>query len=542
MYAGTPTHPVTQALQPHLARFNLRRASTCWRSSTAWRWTWTRPATSISRPAALLLPRGRRGRPAGGQHLRRDATAQTLKYADKLGLAFQLTNIIRDVGEDARKGRIYLPIDELQQFDVTAADILNARHSDNFDAADGIPGRARRSRSTTRRSPSCRRSTARAQRPGLIMAAIYRTLLDEIERDGFQVLNQRTSLTPMRKLWLAWKTWVAAEAGVNARRRHRRRLGRPAPPRSNWPRAGRRRHRVRSRRAARRARARGRHATACRSTTASTSCSAPTRETLRLMRQVGVDPDAAAAAPAAADRYPAAQRHGFRAPRLPAPLHLAVAPAARARAWRARQAGAARFMHGIARWMGWRLDDDCTVAELLDALDQTERLRRAAVGAAVHRRAQHAARARPRRRCSCNVLRDSLGAPRARRPTCCCRASTSARCSPSRRRIRARQRRHGAAGHAGATRSRARACAGAWTTRPVARRASCSPCRRTRSARLLAPHCATRRAAAPRSTTSRSPPVYLQYRASDAAARAVYALADRPTAGTGASGCSTAAG
>jgi len=50
----------------------------------------------------------------------------------------------------------------------------------------------------------------RAQRPGLIMAAIYSALLAEIERDGFQVLTQRTSLTPLRKFWIAWKTWVTA--------------------------------------------------------------------------------------------------------------------------------------------------------------------------------------------------------------------------------------------------------------------------------------------------------------------------------------------
>ncbi|MFX7747823.1 squalene/phytoene synthase family protein, partial [Acinetobacter baumannii] len=55
-------------------------------------------------------------------------------FAEKLGLAFQLTNIIRDVGEDGRKGRIYLPVNELQQFNVTAADILNARHSERFEA------------------------------------------------------------------------------------------------------------------------------------------------------------------------------------------------------------------------------------------------------------------------------------------------------------------------------------------------------------------------------------------------------------------------
>ncbi|EXI89021.1 MAG: Dehydrosqualene synthase [Candidatus Accumulibacter sp. BA-94] len=132
---------------------------------------------------------------------------RTRKYAHDLGLAFQLTNIIRDVGEDARRGRIYLPIDELQRFEVTAADILNARHSENFrrlmdfqiERAEGYYAQA------IAQLPAVDR---RQQRPGLAMAAIYRTLLDEIRRDGCQVLRQRTSLTPLRKLWIAWRTWV----------------------------------------------------------------------------------------------------------------------------------------------------------------------------------------------------------------------------------------------------------------------------------------------------------------------------------------------
>ncbi len=132
---------------------------------------------------------------------------QTLKYAHDLGLAFQLTNIIRDVGEDARRGRIYLPVDELQQFKVPASDILGAKHSDNFRAlmqfqaerAIGFYDQA------MAQLPAVDR---KAQRPGLIMAAIYRTLLDEIARDGFLVLDRRTSLTPVRKLWIATRTWV----------------------------------------------------------------------------------------------------------------------------------------------------------------------------------------------------------------------------------------------------------------------------------------------------------------------------------------------
>lgn len=133
---------------------------------------------------------------------------QTLKYAHDLGMAFQLTNIIRDVGEDARRGRIYIPIDELQRFNVPAADLLNARYSDNFVAL--MRFQAERAEQYYAQAfaqlPAVDR---KSQRPGLIMAAIYRTLLDEIRAENFQVLHQRIALTPVRKLWLAAKTWIA---------------------------------------------------------------------------------------------------------------------------------------------------------------------------------------------------------------------------------------------------------------------------------------------------------------------------------------------
>ena len=133
--------------------------------------------------------------------------AQTEKYAHDLGMAFQLTNIIRDVGEDARRGRIYLPINELKQFNVPAADILNARYSDNFTALMQFQyQRAERYyQDALAHLPACDR---KSQRPGLIMAAIYRTLLEEIRAENFQVLHQRISLPPTRKLWLAAKTWI----------------------------------------------------------------------------------------------------------------------------------------------------------------------------------------------------------------------------------------------------------------------------------------------------------------------------------------------
>jgi phytoene synthase len=113
------------------------------------------------------------------------------------------------VGEDARKGRIYLPLEDLRRFGVTASDILQARASDAFRALMAF--QAQRARSFYEQAyallPAADR---RAQRPGLIMAAIYRALLAEIERDGYRMLTHRTSLTPLRKFWIAWKTWMTA--------------------------------------------------------------------------------------------------------------------------------------------------------------------------------------------------------------------------------------------------------------------------------------------------------------------------------------------
>lgn len=132
---------------------------------------------------------------------------QTQKYAHDLGMAFQLTNIIRDIGEDARRGRIYIPMDELKQFNVPAADILNGKYSDNFTALMQFQyERAERYyEQALAQLPAVDR---KSQRPGLIMAAIYRTLLAEIKDENFRVLHQRISLPPGRKLWLAAKTWI----------------------------------------------------------------------------------------------------------------------------------------------------------------------------------------------------------------------------------------------------------------------------------------------------------------------------------------------
>jgi 15-cis-phytoene synthase len=132
---------------------------------------------------------------------------RTLDYAEDLGLAFQLTNIIRDVGEDARRNRVYLPLHEMAQFGVSSEDLAQAHETDSFrKLMDFQIARANAYYDEAlRKLPPVDR---KAQRPGLVMAAIYRTLLREIQADGSHVLTRRTSLTPLRKLWIAWKTWI----------------------------------------------------------------------------------------------------------------------------------------------------------------------------------------------------------------------------------------------------------------------------------------------------------------------------------------------
>jgi phytoene synthase len=205
---GQPTHPVGLALQAASTRFNLPGEQllvivdgmemdlqqTRYLDFKGLSLYCYRVASVVGLLAAEIF--GARDR-------------QTQKYAHDLGMAFQLTNIIRDIGEDARRGRIYIPMDELKQFDVPAADILNVRYSDNFTALMTVQT-ARAEKDDAQAIAQLPPVDRGSQRPGLVMAAIYRTLLDEIRRDNFQVLHQRIALTPVRKLWIAWKTWAFA--------------------------------------------------------------------------------------------------------------------------------------------------------------------------------------------------------------------------------------------------------------------------------------------------------------------------------------------
>lgn len=214
-FQGTPQHPVTQALQPHLQRYNLPEeyfreildgmemdlnqqrypdfsslALYCYRA-----------AGVVGLLAAEIFGYQDRG---------------TLKYATELGTALQLTNILRDVHEDARRGRIYLPQDELRAAGVGEDDLLRGTGTPQLQQL--FAQQATRARDYYARAEQLLPEVDRpAQRSGLIMAGIYRALLDEIEADGFRVLERRLALTPLRKLWIAWK--IARREKRHARHR-----------------------------------------------------------------------------------------------------------------------------------------------------------------------------------------------------------------------------------------------------------------------------------------------------------------------------------
>lgn len=214
LYAGAPTHPVTRALQPFLAPFGIQRRQLMEvidgmrMDLDDVRYLDFESLKLYCRRAAGVV-----GEMSAGIFGYSDA--QTLVYADRLGLAFQLTNIIRDVGEDARMGRVYLPQQDLIRHGLSRQQFLSGRTG-----LEGQPAfRALMAEQAARARDAYREAFAalpevdrNRQRPGLIMAAIYVALLDEIERSGYAVLNQRIALTPLRKFWLACRTRATGRA------------------------------------------------------------------------------------------------------------------------------------------------------------------------------------------------------------------------------------------------------------------------------------------------------------------------------------------
>jgi len=204
LFHATPSHPVAKALQHHIKSFNLAEEyfyeiidgmemdlnCNAYETQTELTLYCYRVASVVGLLSVEIFGYENR---------------QTLKYAHELGLAFQMTNIIRDVYEDAMRGRVYLPKEDLDKFGVSYEDLEKQQTSDNiiellkFEKKKAVE----HYKKAFEYLPEEDRYT---QRSGIIMADIYQATLNEIESDGFRVLEHRVSLTPLRKLWIAWKT------------------------------------------------------------------------------------------------------------------------------------------------------------------------------------------------------------------------------------------------------------------------------------------------------------------------------------------------
>jgi len=208
LFHGTPQHPVTRALSPAIGTFELPESRfydvidgmemdlaqnryACFDDLQVY---CHRVAGVVGLMAAEIFGR---------------TAASTLEYAENLGTAFQLTNIIRDVGEDARRNRIYIPMDELARFQIDADEILRGRTSAHF--GELVRFQIERARDYYARAFAALPDRDRqSQRPGLVMAGIYQALLNDIATKQVDVLTTRASMTPIRKLWIAWRTWLKA--------------------------------------------------------------------------------------------------------------------------------------------------------------------------------------------------------------------------------------------------------------------------------------------------------------------------------------------
>lgn len=218
LFADKPQHPVTQALQALLPDFNLAEEYfmeiidgmemdlkySSYQSFKDLSLYCYRAASVVGILSAEIFGFNNR---------------MTLRYAHDLGMAFQLTNILRDVREDAERGRVYIPVDELDKFNVQISDLLHPVSTDAVKAL--FKFQADRARAFYKKAFENLPDEDRyAQRTGLIMSEIYSSLLDEIEADGFRVLEHKIKLTPVRKFWLAWR----ASRREKKRYRHYQRL------------------------------------------------------------------------------------------------------------------------------------------------------------------------------------------------------------------------------------------------------------------------------------------------------------------------------
>jgi len=205
MFDNNPQHPVSKALLPHLENFHLNQEYFIeiidgmemdlnfnrYESFKQLQLYCYRVASVVGILSAKIF---------GFKN------PQTNKYAHNLGIALQLTNIIRDIGEDARRGRIYVPLDQLDANNISEIDILSLKQNIKFkELVNQLSVQAKSFYlEAIKQLP---KEDKRAQLPGLIMGNIYFILLHEIRHNSPEnIVNTKTLLPPFRKFLIALGT------------------------------------------------------------------------------------------------------------------------------------------------------------------------------------------------------------------------------------------------------------------------------------------------------------------------------------------------
>jgi len=209
LYAGSANHPVARALAPEVEHLGLEPADLEAPLAAA-----DMDLEHGRYPDFAALERYCHLRAAVSGPLAARVTgyrdARTLDYARLLGTALALTRILCEVRADASRGRIYIPAEDLAEHGVRPAELAHGHTPGHVRRL--LQSQARRARDCFERALATLPAVDRhAQHGGVIRARIALALLDEIERDGYRVLEHRVALTPLRKLWIAWRTARAGQ-------------------------------------------------------------------------------------------------------------------------------------------------------------------------------------------------------------------------------------------------------------------------------------------------------------------------------------------
>jgi phytoene synthase len=214
VYTGSPTLPQGIALQPFAREFNLPRVH----------------FEELIEGVEMDLAHSRYATfEALAEYCRRVASAVGLicleifgytdrgarAYAESLGLALQLTNIVRDVGVDLQRGRIYLPTEDLTRFGVSEADLKRGVVTEQVRAL--LRFECDRAREYYRRAASqLPRVDAHSLVAAEIMGGIYYGILERIERAGYDVFSQRVRVPRPQRAMIALRIWLRTLAGLRS--------------------------------------------------------------------------------------------------------------------------------------------------------------------------------------------------------------------------------------------------------------------------------------------------------------------------------------